>query len=397
MQPITLRERIGTLDVLRGFAMAGVLVANLHLYSGRYAVHEAPSGLDVVALWFMAVFVAGRAQSLLTLLFGFGFAIQLLRAAERGEPVLGVYFRRLVVLFALGGMHVLLLWFGDVTWGYAVAGLALLPFRNASNRTRLIWAASFILIPPVIDQLPGVAGYFANLVFGDHSFQRLSGSEIAAMHGHDRFALAIANAKLGVMWTIMDFGYPLWLVGHFLIGYVVGILRWFDRDGVEHLALFRRLLIWGAPIALCGIAWNIVRALADFAVPMPVGMVVAALEQVTLLAQVGVYVAAVVLLMQRVRWRRLLMIVAPVGRMPLTTYFSQSVICTFLLYAWGLHWAMPRPWQEIELATVVFAGQITIAHVWLRYFNFGPLEWVWRTLVYLRPPAMRRRANVVGT
>ena len=373
--------------------MAGVLVANLHLYSGRYAAHEAPTGLDAAAHWFLELFVAGRAQSLLTLLFGFGFAIQLLRATDRGEPVLAVYLRRLVVLLAFGWAHVLLLWFGDVTWGYAVAGFALLPFRDVSNRTRLIWAATFILVPPVIDQLPGVPGYFASLVFGEHSFQRLSTGEIAAMHGHDRFALAIANAKLGVMWTIMDFGYPLWLVGHFLIGYVVGMLRWFERDGADHLAVFRKLLLWGVPLMLCGIAWNIVvrtGTFADYEIPIPVSMIVTALEQVTLLAQVGVYVAAIVLLMQRARWRRLLLIVAPVGRMPLTTYFSQSVICTFLLYAWGLHWPMPTPSQEIELAAVIFAGQIAIANLWLRYFNFGPLEWVWRTLVYLRPPIMRK-------
>src|SRR5664279_1924022 len=186
MQPVTPRERVATLDVLRGCAMAGVLVANLHLYSGRYAAeHEVPTGLDAVAHWFMGLFVAGRAQSLLTLLFGFGFAIQLLRASDRGEPVLALYLRRLVVLLAFGWAHVLLLWFGDVTWGYAVAAFALLPFRNVSNRTRLIWAATLILVPPIIDQLPDVFGYFANLVFGEHSFQRLSASEIAAMHGHD--------------------------------------------------------------------------------------------------------------------------------------------------------------------------------------------------------------------
>jgi uncharacterized protein len=391
MQPVSQRERVATLDVLRGCAMAGVLVANLHLYSGRYAHHEAPTGLDTVAHWFMGLFVAGRAQSLLTLLFGFGFAIQLLRATDRGEPVLAVYLRRLVVLLAFGWTHVLLLWFGDVTWGYAVAGFALLPFRNVSNRARLIWAAIFILVPPIIDQLPGVRGYFANLAFGDHYFERLSAGEIAAMHGHDRLALAAANAKLGVMWTIADFGYPLWLVGHFLLGYVVGMLRWFDRDGADHLAVFRKLLIWGLPITLCGFAWNIVvwtGTLADYEIATPVSMIIAALEQVTLLAQVGVYVAAVALLMQRARWRRLLVIIAPVGRMPLTTYFSQSVICTFLLFAWGLEWPMPTPWQELELAALIFAGQIAIAHLWLRYFNFGPLEWVWRTLVYLKPPAM---------
>jgi uncharacterized protein len=396
MQPVAPRERLATLDVLRGCALFGVLVGNLHmLYAGRWFTLDAaaPSALDTASEWFIWLAVEGRAQSLLTLLFGFGFAIQLLRATERGEPVMALYVRRLVVLFAFGWMHVLLLWWGDVTWGYAVAGFALLPFRGVSNRARLIWAAIFIFVPPVIDQLPGVMGYFATAVFGPQCFERLSASTIAAFHGHDRAALTIAHAKLGVMWSIMDFGYPLWLVGHFLIGYVIGMRRWFDRDGADHLATFRKLLIWCVPITACGLAWTIAArsGLADFrALPMPAHMAIVVLDQLALLAQVGIYVAAIVLLMQRAWWRRLLSSVAPVGRMPLTTYFTQSLVCTFVFYGWGMNEPMASVAGELAIAAAIFAGQVAIAHVWLRYFNFGPLEWLWRAAVYLKAPIMRK-------
>jgi len=390
-QPVDSRERLATLDVLRGCALLGVLLGNLHhLYAGRWATPQLtkPTGLDAAARWFMALFVESRAQSLLTLLFGLGFAIQLLRATERGEPVLSLYVRRLVVLFALGWMHVLLLWWGDVTWGYAVAGFALLLFRNVSDRTRLVAAVLLILGPPVIGQLwPGSLGALGDELFGEHARPRLSAATIAAMHGHDRVALAIAHAKLGIYWSIADLGYPLWLVGHFLIGYVVGIRRWFERDGAEHLAVFRALLWWGLPIAAAWLAWIVLArsgVLAGYELLRPAFVALVVLEQLGVLAQVGVYVAIVVLLMQRASWRRVLVILAPVGRMPLTTYFMQSLVCTFLFYGWGLHWSLPSDHVDLEIAAIIFACQIAIAHVWLRHFRFGPLEWLWRSLVYMK-------------
>src|SRR5438045_1626980 len=108
LEPVSSRERVATLDVLRGFALLGVLVGNLYsLYSGR--AFERPhdvGALDAIAHWLVAIFVESKAQTLLTLLFGFGFAAQLLRAQARGEPVTGVYLRRLVVLFGFGLLHV---------------------------------------------------------------------------------------------------------------------------------------------------------------------------------------------------------------------------------------------------------------------------------------------------
>ncbi|HEX3479186.1 MAG TPA: hypothetical protein VHT91_29380, partial [Kofleriaceae bacterium] len=90
LAPVSPRERVATLDVLRGFALLGVLLANLYsLFSFRFAIHEPPGDriADVAARWFMALAVRGRAQTMLTFLFGFGFAVQLLRAQDRGQPV----------------------------------------------------------------------------------------------------------------------------------------------------------------------------------------------------------------------------------------------------------------------------------------------------------------------
>jgi uncharacterized protein len=394
MQPLAPRERLVTIDVLRGLALLGVLIANLHvLYSGRWMAHEAPPvGVDAAAQWFIELAVESRAQSLLTLLFGFGFAIQLARANERGDRVVPVYARRMLALFVLGWLHILLLWWGDVTSGYAVAGCALLVFRGAPVRARWIAAAVLILVPPVIEQILGTGDFMTRALFGPHAFERLSTATISAMHGHDRVALTIAQARLNVFWGLQDFAYPLWLVGHFLIGYAIGVRRWFDRDGADHLAVFHKLLWWGLPVTAAHLAWTVFLAtggLAAYDVPVVARMAHVVFHELGVLAQVGVYVAAVVLVMQRPAGRRVLGVFAPLGRMPLTTYVMQSLICTFLFYAWGLEWPIPSVTGDLEIAAVLYAAQVMIAQLWLRAFRFGPLEWIWRAAVYLKLPRLR--------
>lgn len=396
LAPVPPRDRVLTLDVLRGFALLGVIIGNMVLYSGGFASRAAAelSTLDEIAAWFHALFVQSKAQTLLTLLFGFGFAVQLLRAQERGEPVMGLYVRRLVVLLAFGFLHVTLLWWGDVMWGYAIAGFGLLAFVRASNRTRLVWAVVLTFVPALINAIPEVReaalGVFMEPRELMGHFARIGGA-IQDAH-HPRLAwehLVFALAFSAQLWH----WYFFWTLGRFLLGYVAGKLRWFDDDGAGHLPQFRRLAAWCGAIAVATAGVQVLVMLQVIR-PRSYGLggrlALTAIVQVGYLAMTLAYVGIVVLLMQRPRWRRALRVLAPVGRMPLTTYFTQSLFATFAFYGWGLGLAGrlgPAAWLGIALA--IFTVQIAIAHLWLRRFRFGPLEWVWRTAVYLKPQPMR--------
>jgi uncharacterized protein len=396
LTPVQPRERVATLDVLRGFALLGVLLANLYvLFSFRFALHDKPNdgGADVVARWFMALCVHGRAQTLLTFLFGFGFAVQLVRARERRQGVLPIYLRRLFALLVIGWFHVLVLSWVDVTWGYALTGFFLLAFVRASDRTRLLWAAALTIIPTAVYAIPQVAPWLHGLLFDRPRSAYIDAYVVAARSG-DRLAIAYAHATLGVLWTLGGgvAWYLPWLLGRFLLGFIAGARHWFDADGAEHLALFRKLLVAGAIGTALGTALEVVEITGVFDPSkhgLPIGMAAAVVAQLTLLAQVAMYVAMVVLLMQRPAWRRLLLVIAPIGRMPLTTYLMQSLICTSLFYGWGLGWQTPPPAACVGLGLAIFAAQVAIAHVWLRWFRFGPAEWVWRSIVYWRPQPMR--------
>jgi len=396
LAPVTPRERVATLDVLRGFAMLGVLLANLYeLYSLRFALDgpEPPGGvLDRLASSFIMVVVASKAQTLLTFLFGFGFAAQLLRAEARGDHVMPIYLRRLIALLVIGWLHVLLLSWVDVTWGYALTGFFLLLFLRSSNRTRVIAAFALTIVPLVIYAIPDAWRILNGILF-DRPRDAYIHEYAAAARSGDRFAIMHHHAVLAALWTLGGavFWYLPWLLGRFLLGYVAGAQRWFDREGADHLPLFRKLFGYGALVALPPIVLGV---LAQTGVVgrqhgIAVSLIVAILHQLGLLGQVAMYVGIVVILMQRATWRRLLGILAPVGRMPLTTYLIQSLICTSLFYGWGLAWSTPPPATCIGLALAIFAVQIAASHLWLRWFRFGPAEWVWRSVVYWRRQPMR--------
>ncbi|HET7503730.1 MAG TPA: DUF418 domain-containing protein [Kofleriaceae bacterium] len=393
LTPVMPRERVATLDVLRGFALLGVLLANLYaLFSFRFASHDQPTyaGADLIARRFMTLFVQHRAQTLLTFLFGLGFAMQLVRASERGQRVLPIYVRRLVALLVIGWCHVLLLSWVDVTWGYALTGFFLLPFVHARDRTRLFWAAALTLIPSAVYAIPEVFAALHALLF-DRPRSAYIDDFVAAARSGDRVAILHAHATLAMLWTLGGgvAWYLPWLLGRFLLGFVAGARHLFDRDGADHRALFRGVLVAGALGTAIEFALELLGVFQPTGHGLAFAMIAAVIAQLTLVAQVAMYVAIVVLLMQRPASRRVLVVIAPVGRMPLTTYLMQSLICTSLFYGWGLNWSTPPPAACVGLGLAIFAVQIAIAHAWLRWFRFGPAEWLWRSIVYWQLQPMR--------
>lgn len=393
--PVKPRERLVTLDALRGFALFGVLLGNLaHLYSGHWATwhHAARSASDTFASFFITIVVQSKAQTLLTFLFGFGFATQLLRAESRHEPIAGVYWRRIAALLAFGIAHVTLLWWGDVLWTYAVTAPFLLLFLRVSNRTRVIAAVILILVPPILYVFPTVPGHASALLgMTQETFASRTHALGEAIHGASHLEVMKQQAIyppvfISAFWP----HYFAWLIGNFLLGYVAGQLRWFERDGADHLPAFRRLF-WvgtviggGATIATMFFATG---GLRGYELTTVGEMAFSLINPLDYAGLAMMFTGAVVLLAQRPWWRSAFAILAPLGRMPLTTYLSQSLICTFIIYGWGLGaitWLADIDYLVLGLA--IFIVQIGLSHLWLRRFKYGPLEWLWRYAVYLKRP-----------
>jgi uncharacterized protein len=146
--PVAPGERYEIIDIVRGFALFGVLLANM-----VWTTQEAPltdeqrqamttRSVDDAALFFTGAFIDGKFYTLFSMLFGMGFALQLTRASERGVSLLPTYMRRLGILLAIGILHTVLLWFGDILHIYALLGFVLILFAGRSNRTVLRWVVA---------------------------------------------------------------------------------------------------------------------------------------------------------------------------------------------------------------------------------------------------------------
>src|SRR5919202_2450565 len=151
ISPVSLLERIEIIDVLRGLAVCGILIGNLQWFSGygmmpRVLARQTPLA-DQVTNFLVHFFVEGKFYSIFSFLFGFGFALQIARAEERGDTKASLFKRRLFWLLVIGLLHAYLLWAGDILSVYAVMGFVLVLFRRKSDASLLKWAFALMVVP----------------------------------------------------------------------------------------------------------------------------------------------------------------------------------------------------------------------------------------------------------
>lgn len=405
LQPVSGRERIQLIDVLRGFALFGVLLANMAWLSGEdvvltdaRAASLPTAAFDHYAKYLINFFVDGKANTIFAFLFGLGFAVQLIRAEERGISILPIYARRLFLLLLFGLAHMLLLWYGDILHLYALMGFVLILFRRRSGKTLLMAGVLLAILPfALLFSLPWVFAHFGGPLDAAERAAELAaeiqgkearlavfagGSYLAVVRAHWRYNLE-EYITSGIMFAL-----AFYALGRFLLGYYVGRRRLLHESHL-HLPLFRRLLVWGLVFGIIGNAifvWVSVAMDAKTANEASLWAVGAAwIICLGIPAMSLFYLSAIVLLFQRPRWQKRLLWLAPVGRMALTNYLMQTVFHLFIFYGYGLGLGLiGRVGTSlcIPLSLAIFALQILYSRWWLARFRFGPAEWLWRTLTY---------------
>ncbi|MHC6218733.1 DUF418 domain-containing protein [Stenotrophomonas acidaminiphila] len=394
-QPIAPDERIATLDVLRGLALLGILLMNMEAFVGPLDLSTSGidphwQGVDRWADAFVYIFVQGKFFTLFSLLFGAGFAVMAQRAEVAGRDFTRFYLRRSLGLLGIGLVHALLLWSGDILVVYALLSFLLLAFREAPRA----WL-------PVMGVLAYLAAIGLMLLLG--ALMLLVPDEVtAAQATHAQAAIEAQRQAYGhgtygqaVLQRLRDFGASLGallvvgpqVLGMFLIG------SWFARSGaIAHPDAHQRLFTWLRRGALpLGLALMLACTwyqpwLAPGRFDLRSAAVYGGSALAGLLMCLG-YLA------WGVRWSHALRWLAPAGRMALSNYLGQSLVCTLLFYGYGLGWfeQMGRAWQLL-FAVALFAAQVALSRAWLRHFRFGPMEWLWRAITYWRWPPLRRDA-----
>lgn len=398
LRPVQDGERIALVDVLRGLALYGVLVANtLPWYSGRLFLPEATAAAqtrpsDVVVLALVKVFIDSKAMTLFSFLFGLGFAIQLERSTAAGRNAGTLYARRLGILLLIGMCHVTLISYNDILTSYAVTGFLLLAFRRASNRALLLSATISLFLPMGLLLLSNVSPFLARFMPSGPPSNEYRAQMLASLGGHDYLAVIRAHwRQFFYFLSIIALRSFPWILGRFLLGYVVG------RSGVllelaRHRSALRKILGWGLGL---GLAVALTEAVGPrfihAGLPVPAKFALTVAGELSVLGVAAAYLSAVALLLERPRARRILLAFSPVGQAALSGYLLQSLLSSLVFYGWGFGLiGRVRPALCIPITLAIFALVMLACHLWLRAFRFGPVEWLWRSLTYGRLQSMRR-------
>ena len=396
--PIAPKERIEILDVLRGFALFGILLVNMaafntpwiYLMNSEVVWWTAP--IDRAAELLIHFVAQGKFYSLFSFLFGLGFSIQMLRADDRGGSLAPLYRRRLFALLLFGLTHAFLLWYGDILATYAILGFFLFFFRKRQAKTVLIWAVVLLLLPMVV--MPAL--FFA--IGSDEAFltnmsdsMRLSVDLSVRAYGQGGLAEMMAQRAADASMILSGIPFAGFSIfGTFLLGLYAGKRDLF-RKIPEHIPFIRRINLWGLVLGLIGNAMVVV----GFAFAKPMTVSLPAIVQFVgytfgVPALFLFYTTSLILLFQRPEWRTRLLILAPAGRMALSNYLLQTIICTTLFYNYGFGlYGKVGPALGIVFTLVIWGAQIPLSAWWLRRFRFGPAEWLWRSMTYGKLQPMR--------
>jgi len=389
-------ERIAVVDVLRAYALFGIIIT----HSAMGFLAGPPPGpdfmlhgpIDHVASLLDRLLTFGKFFTIFSFLFGLSFAIQLRNATEKGVGFSGRFTWRLAVLALIALVHGAF-FTGDILIVYAILGLLLIPFRKVRTRTLLIIALLLVFNipglllgilqinapPPTPEQMAARAQMQAEFM--------AAGQKMFELKQSGTFAeLAPLNLTSGMISKLafMIFTGRLWITfGLFLLGMVAGRLELF-RDTEANRGFFRRLLWPALGVAVVTTVVEIVHP-SSFQLASVMDLVSSFSFVVQQISLSTFYVAAVTLLFWRKPTEGLLPSLAPLGRMGLTTYLMQSVFGIVLFYGLGFGLL-----GNIGVAAAAAAGiaffvlQIRMARAWMARFKLGPVEWVWRSLTYFK-------------
>lgn len=410
LAPVAAHERIAAMDVLRGFALLGILLMNIEgmagpLMNSMTGVDPALTGADRSVDTAIYLLVQGKFYPLFSLLFGMGFAVMLQRAEAAARPFFGVYLRRILALLGLGLVHGILIWSGDILLTYALMGFLLLLFFRRTPTSRLPkWGIALMLLPVGLSLLLGLMGTAMQGVPPEAraSYDQAMSQQAAAMTAQidaQRQAYSAGSFADATAQRAADVGSMLGFVliyGSFVLGlFLVG--AWFVRSGAiarpaDHPRLYARLRWIATPVGLAMVllSWWMVPAM-DFA-RLDLTQAVAQVLQMLGGAVMALgYLAWVLRGLEGGPFAGLLAWLAPAGRMALSNYLAQSLVMTTIFFGYGLGYfeQMPRAWQPV-LVIGFFVVQVLWSHAWLSAFRMGPVEWLWRAATYGRWPPMRR-------
>ena len=367
-------RRVDSIDILRGLALFGVLIVNLvtefrvSIFAQFLPQPPEADPIDRAVMHVVRYALELKAFALFSFLFGLGMAMQFERLSATARAHYWLT-RRLLVLLGFGLIHLLLIWNGDILTEYAVAGLMVLPLLYASRKLLGFAAIALFALYVALPALPLSPAWPDPLWIERHVEQANQVYRSSNWLQVMRFSVRELPSLLPL---------HVYILPRTLGLFVLGMLAW--RSGVFGWPALHRAKI----LALAGLLGAI-------------GLVVSASEHGTLanLAPVCLALAFAGTVLFAAGFKPALNLLRPfadIGRMAFTNYIAQSIIFGLIFFGYGLgQFGRLRATPVFVLGLAVYMAQAWLSRVWLRHYRFGPIEWAWRTLMYGRRQAMKRR------
>jgi uncharacterized protein len=385
-EAVRVRDRVEAIDVIRGIALFGVLLVNLttefrvSIFEQFLGKASPGSSIDSLIEHLVLVCLESKAFVLFSILFGVGLAIQFERLTMRGRPFYWLV-RRLLVLLAFGLAHLLLIWNGDILTEYAVVGLLALPFLHLRPRDLVTAAFMFLLIfivqssMPWSMQWPSTGMLKQHVAFADTIYSTGSYADIVQFGYRELlFLLPLHLYVLPRTMALFLFGMFFWRVGIF-----------------NHQVQFKHSIRIAAAVGVMGATTILATDGGGWPGSLPL-LREWSMNVAPIMLALG-YGATILVLMGLPVVSKVLGIFAPLGRMAFTNYLIQSLVCGFVFFGYGLgHFGHLAVAPAFALGVAIYLVQMILSSYWLSYYRFGPMEWLWRSLMYgkMQPMSNKR-------
>jgi len=411
--------RLVTLDIVRGIGVMGILAMNIVAFAMIPAAYLNPMAYGIegaadLASWaFSFVFIDGKMRGLFSFLFGASMLLVIQRAEKSSDSPRRVIFRRQLWLLLFGMLHYFLIWYGDILIGYALIGMVAWFFRGKDPRSLIRWGIGLLIIQLLV--MGGVAGFIHML-----SAAMTSGNpspEVVEQWAEMTREIAVPTAVILREDMALYLGPWSGIVEHQVTNKALMPVAFTFMFGWETLAY----MLFGMAALKTGFltgGWDNVRyrrtALICLGVSIPIYVALAALIYADGFTIPGIftyamaasvpfrpfmivgYAALIILLTRPGGW--LVDRIAATGRAAFTNYLGTSIMMTGLFYGWGLGWFGSLTRVELWLVVIaMWAVMLAWSKPWLDRFDYGPFEWLWRTLARWELQPMRKRipANAI--
>jgi uncharacterized protein len=401
LTPVRTTDRIESLDVLRGFALLGILIMNIQHFSmiGAAYINPAAYGdLTGINKWVWIISHLLATEKFLTIfsaLFGAGILLFWGKAKRADKKAGNLHYRRIFWLFVIGMIHAYFFWSGDILVAYALCGILVFLFRKASPGWLLSLGLLSMLIPTLLYLLAGMTIEF----WPEESYREAMKSWLpdaeTIQQDLDAYRggwLERMKARSGIamfMQTFLFLTEVSWHAGGIML-MGMALYKWdflsTKKSAKTYVSTLLLGLLFGLPLIINGVVQNFKHEWF-YNYSMWIG------SQFNYWGSLGIslaYISIIMLICKSGRLPGSRRILGLVGRTAFSNYLFQTLICTFIFYGYGLGlYGKVERWQQILIVFGIWSIQMALTWVWMKRYRFGPVEWLWRSLTYWKIQPIR--------